>query len=302
MENRVKKAATNPQITVVTGTLNRPHVVLYLIKQLEDISKTLSVEVIVVDQSLPENWQHLQEQFPRLDNFTLFHFDTPNTCKYLNYGWKNANSALVLYLDDDVTITDRTIQAHIDAYSDPTIQAVAGRVLNDGEQATKDKRVGKIMWYGAEFTKNFSFDHKTFADFPYGCNMSFRKDALKEMGGFDEKLSPPIYAFNEVDLGYRITKKWKNSLVFSPEALVYHHQYKRGGTRNDFEIQNVFQSNNFNYGYFLGKNFSWIENAIYFFRRFPYQIIREPNAIPYIVRGFISSHATKEVSNKKKEE
>ena len=31
---------------------------------------------------------------------------------------------------------------------------------------------------------------EVFCGFPYGCNMSFRKRALQEIGGFDEKLSP----------------------------------------------------------------------------------------------------------------
>jgi GT2 family glycosyltransferase len=192
-----------------------------------------------------------------------------------------------------VTLTEKTITAHIDAYKDLTIKGVAGRVINDGETISNDSRVGKIFWFGAAFKKNFSSETKTYADFPYGCNMSFRKEVLKEMGGFDKKLSPPIYAFNEVDLGYRINKQWKNSILFTPEALVYHHQHKRGGTRNDFIVKEVFQSNQFNYGYFLGKNFSLLENIICFIRRSLYQIMKEPAAIPSILNGLLYAKKNK---------
>lgn len=287
MENRVKEASTNPQITVVTGTLNRPEIVIQLITQLVEASKKIDLEVLVVDQSLSDNFLKLKNQFPVLNNFTLVHFDKPNTCKYLNYGWKNANAPIVLYLDDDVTITDNTIQSHIDAYSNSDIHAAAGRVINDGEETTTDDRVGKIIWYGAIFTKNFTYEKSSYVDYPYGCNMSFRKETLEELDGFDEKLVPPIYAFNEVDMGFRISKRWKNSITFLPEALVYHHQYKRGGTRNNFEIQAVADSNNFNYGYFVGKNFSWFENFLFLLRRLPYQIVKEPAAISQIFRGFL---------------
>ncbi|MFA5770202.1 MAG: glycosyltransferase [Patescibacteria group bacterium] len=270
----------NPQITIVIGTLNRPKVVLSLINQLEKESKRIPLEVIVFNQGIKFN-------FPKKNNFSLIHLDKPNTCKYLNLGWKKAKAPIILYLDDDVTITENTITSHIEAYKDSSIMAVAGRVINDGELTSADPQVGKILWFGAEFTKNFSYEKQVFVDFPYGCNMSFRKITLEKVGGFDERLAPPIYSFNEVDIGYRINKIWPNSIVFKPEALVYHHRYKSGGTRNNFDPSDIFHANQFNYGYFLGKNFSLVENASCFFRKLPYQIIKEPKAISHILQGFI---------------
>lgn len=281
------------EITIVIGTLNRPSILMDLIYQLTLESKKTVLEVIVVDQSTLENYRLLQERFPKQINFKLVHFDKPNTIKYLNYGWTHSKAPIVLFLDDDVTLTEKTIESHIESYNDPSIKGVAGRVINDGEKTTDDPKVGKIFWFGAVITKNFSFQTKTFVDFPYGCNMSFRKQALKDLGGFDEKLSPPIYAFNEVDMGCRINKQWKNSIIFSPEALVYHHQYARGGTRNDFEIKKVTDSNNYNYGYFLGKNFLILENIICFIRRFLYQIIKEPTAIRAILKGLLYAKKNK---------
>lgn len=286
MENRTNQTPQEPYITVVTGTLNRPKVVLELIKQLKQEAKKIPLEVIVVDQSTHDNYVQLLDRFPKASNFTLVHFDRANTCKYLNFGWKQAKAPVVLYLDDDVTITDKTIQAHLDAYMQPSIRAVAGRVINDNEHITTDPRVGKVLWFGAEFTKNYTYEHGTYVDFPYGCNMSFRRETLEEVGGVDEQLAPPIYAFNEVDLGYRISSKWKNSILFSPDALVYHHQYPRGGTRNDFEIAEMKRSNNYNYGYFLGKNFNWLQKFICFARRLPYQITKDWASTKDILAGF----------------
>lgn len=281
-----------PEITIVIGTLNRPNIVMSLIGQLVEKAKKIKLEVIVVDQSTSENYNELTKKFPKQINFKLTHFNKPNTVKYLNYGWKNAKASIVLYFDDDITFTENTIQAHLEAYENLSINGVSGRVINDGEKISQNQSVGKIKWFGAMFSKNFSYDKKALVDFPYGCNMSFRKQALNDLGGFDEKLSPPIYAFNEVDLGYRINKRWKNSILFSPEALVYHHQYKKGGTRNDFTVEDIFRSNQFNYGYFLGKNFSLFENIICFLRRLPYQLIKEPGAILHIIRGFIYGKKT----------
>ncbi|MFA6004863.1 MAG: glycosyltransferase [Patescibacteria group bacterium] len=297
MANREKEAAYHPRITVIIGTLNRPNVVLKLLEQLGNESKRTDLEVFVIDQSDKPNYDILRSHFPNRKGLALTHFETPNTCKYLNYGWQHATSDLILYLDDDVEITETTIPAHISAYSNPEIMGVAGRVLNDGEQTTSEKQVGKIIWYGAIFKKNFSSERQTFVDFPYGCNMSFRRETLKEVGGFDEKLSPPIFSYNEVDVGLRITKRWKNSIVFLPEALVYHHRFHQGGTRNNFSSQNVVDGNNFNYGYFLGKNFSRIENVLSLLRRLPYQLVKDPQAVPRIVKGFIAGKKSVQASH-----
>ncbi|MCR4326893.1 MAG: hypothetical protein NUV52_04545, partial [Candidatus Roizmanbacteria bacterium] len=208
--------------------------------------------------------------------------------KYLNLGWQQASALIVLYLDDDVSISESAIKAHINAYERESTFGVAGRVINKNKKIkNEESRVGKIAWYGAGFIKNFSSEHQVFVDFPYGCNMSFRKKTLQEIGGFDEKLAPPIYAFNEIDLGYRVSKRWKNSLIFEPKALVQHFQSKEGGTRNNFNTQEVFRSNQFNYGYFLGKNFSMPENIVCAARRIMYQLACEPSALPYILKGFM---------------
>ena len=276
----------DPKITIVIGTLNRPKVVLSLIHQLEKAAKKIPLEVIVFNQGI-------KFTFINKNNFILVHLEKPNTCKYLNLGWKMAKSPIVLYLDDDVTITEKTITSHIEAYDNPSIQAVAGRVINDDENISLDPQVGKILWFGAVFTKNFSYEKQVLVDFPYGCNMSFRKISLEKVGGFDQRLAPPIYSFNEIDIGYRISKRWHNAIVFKPEALVYHHRYKSGGTRNNFTQEEIFHGNQFNYGYFLGKNFSRIENIACFFRKLPYQIIKEPKAIPDILQGFISGKKTR---------
>lgn len=279
-----KEKNTHPLLSVVIGTLNRPEVVLKLLRQLIEYSTPL--EVIVYDQSNQENYEKLKSEFPDNENYILKHLSQPNTCRYLNLGFKEAKAPIMLYLDDDVTLTASTIQAHLSSYDDKSIMGVAGRVINDNESIIVNNNIGKIYFYGAKIVKNFSGTTKSFVSFPYGANMSFRKKALEEVGGFDEKLSPPIYSYNEVDLGIRISKKWRNSIIFNPEALTYHHRYPHGGTRT-FTDQEVNKSNQLNYGYFLGKNFNIFQNVICLLRRLPYQLIKEPKEVPNIIKGYI---------------
>jgi hypothetical protein len=290
MANREKETALKPQITVV---------VLNLIQQLIVESKKTTREVIVIDQSDIYTYNSLLQLFPKLHNFHLYHQDEKNICKYLNFGWKIAISPIILFLDDDTELTTDTISSHITSYEQNSTLAVAGRVINDHEKIILNPHVGSITWYGAAMSMNFNYNKQTFVDFPYGCNMSFRKNTLQELGGFDESYTPPGFAYMEVDLGYRLNKRWPKSFVFNPDAMVYHHKHSTGGTRDNYLAKIIFQSNQFNYGYFLGKNFSFIENVICLLRRLPYQLIKEPAAIPSIIKGYISSHATRGESSRK---
>ena len=284
-----------PTISIVIGTLGRPIVVTKLLDDLVKYSKKISFEVLVFDQSKENDYKYLVRRFPKSDNFTLLHNNEPNTCRYLNLGWKKARADIVLYLDDDVRITNDTLSAHIKSYLDKKVKGVAGRVINSGEFITDIKSVGNIKWKGALFNKNFSSSMRCLVDFPYGCNMSFRRSALLKLGGFDEKLKPPIYSFNEIDIGLRLNKSWPNSLIFEPEALVYHDRYPYGGTRT-YSKDQVDYWNNFNYGYFLSKNYSWLENLFFCVRRLPYQLLLEPKGILPIINGFVYGKRVKRQS------
>jgi len=281
----LQKKINLPVISIVIGTFNRPATINLLLKQLILESKKINFEVIVYDQSDKKNYQKLSAIFPKNTCFKLIRLDHPNTCQYLNLGWKNARGAIVLYLDDDVQITKETIPAHINAYTNQKTMAVAGRVINAKEKINHSDRIGRVYFFGAIIEKNFSSEKKAFVDFPYGCNMSFRKSILEKIDGFDEKLAPPIYSFNEVDLGIRVSKKWPNSIIFEPKALVYHKRYASGGTRS-YKQSEIKASTDFNYGYFLGKNFSLAENLLCLLRRIFFQLANDPKAIPHILKGF----------------
>jgi GT2 family glycosyltransferase len=290
---------TNPQITqmlnmnnyelsIVIGTLNRPQTVLKLLKELLKERQKLNFEVMVFDQSTNENYQNLLSKFPKQRGFTHFHFTPNNTPRYLNMGWQKAKSPLVLYLDDDVSLTPDTLSTHLKAYENAAVLGVAGRVINDGEKLSSSSTVGKVLFFGAGFVQSFSSLKGQSVDFPYGCNMSFRKSALETLAGFDERLAPPVFAYNEVDLGYRLNKLSPHSLVFAPQALVYHHRAGSGGTRDSKNQSLIAKGNAFNYGYFVGKNFSCAQNLLFLMRRLPYQILREPNLLLPIIKGLLA--------------
>ncbi len=201
--------------SVVIPTYKRPGLAENLKKQIHQY--TPDIEVVIIDQS---NSKH------------------PNTSVAKNQGIAKAKGEIVIFFDDDVEITPNTIKAHLKEYSNSNILGVSGRVINDGEAipANKDVETGTMNKLGTSFVKNFWGERRQNVVHPYGCNMSFRKSILETVGGFDTKFPPPLSSFEEIDLGLRVSKI--GVIIFSPDALVYHHRASSGGTRTDIKTRN----------------------------------------------------------------
>ena len=76
------------------------------------------------------------------------------------------------------------------------------------------------------------FDHTTPGNVMTvrGCNMSFRRDLLARLGGFDPALLPP-YSFREdTDMSFRV-RAAGYTIRFSPAAALVHLDAPTGGTR-----------------------------------------------------------------------
>jgi len=93
---------------------------------------------------------------------------------------------------------------------------------------SKNKRCWEIRFDGS-IISNFNADYRIEVDHVYGCNMSFRRNILVDIGGFSLDYSGNAY-FEETDLSIRVRKQGYK-LVFDPTALVIHLMADEGGVR-----------------------------------------------------------------------
>jgi len=232
------------KVSVVIPTYNRPGLALNLARQIR--KHAAGVEIIIVDQS------EEREDPKEIKKLAIKYLDShgANTSIAKNIGSKKATGDIIIFFDDDVEITPKTIATHLNEYTDENVQGVAGRVINDGEMVPSKTNIetGRTNKYLTAFTGNFWGTSEQTVQFPYGCNMSFRRIIFEEFDGFDEKILPP--GFEEYDLGLRITHLGK--MVFSPEALVFHHKAPSGGTRINKDIW--FRNYYWNYGRLVRKH------------------------------------------------
>lgn len=169
--------------------------------------------------------------------------------KLRNDGYKRAKGDVIVFIDDDVVVTPRWLEGILKIMKRPYIGGVSGPcIITEEYKKNRDifkfdlirKLHDKLFLDGLEdlpghITRAGAWTHGAHleschyageVDFLEACNMAYRKEALDEVGGFDEKYGG-IGDWSEPDLSFRIRKAgWK--LWFTALAKVYHNTSKSG--------------------------------------------------------------------------
>ena len=186
-------------------------------------------EVLVVDQSPdhePETWAVLRALPPHAQHVRL---PRPSVTAAVNVGVRMAKAPLLLFLDDDIEIREPALLArHARHYDDPSIAGVVGRIVNaDGRgDLPRPAAAGPLGFL------DINFDHPHPMDVPTaaGANMSFRRDVVERLGGFDERYTANAFRW-ETDFSLRVIRAGYR-IRYDPEARVLHHYGTPGGCDN----------------------------------------------------------------------
>lgn len=244
-----------PQVTVVIPTLNRAQPIVDLVNDLLQ-QKYPSFAIIVVDQTAAVN--------TALSKLAASHFqvkiirpDIVGTCHARNVGVAAATGEIIVFLDDDVRLPDRGFLAgHAKNYSDPTVGGVAGRVNDRNETLNREQQgpVCRVTATGRIFG-NAASNIRQDVNAPRGANMSFRKTAIFQVGGFDEQFRGNAMR-EETDFSLRVVKAgWR--IVYDPSASATHLSLQ-GGSRSADRLR-WYRDFFFNESYFFLKHFSrWL--------------------------------------------
>jgi len=187
-------------------------------------------EVVVVDQSPehdPETWAALRVLPPHAQHVRLSH---PSVTAAVNVGVRLAKAPLLLFLDDDIEIREPELLArHTRHYQDPSIAGVVGRIVNAERQGDlpRPAPTGRLGFLDMNFDHPYAMDVPTAA----GANMSFRREVVERLGGFDERYTANAFRW-ETDFSVRVTRTG-HRIRYDPEARVIHHYGTPGGCDNE---------------------------------------------------------------------
>ncbi|HVY70700.1 MAG TPA: glycosyltransferase, partial [Verrucomicrobiae bacterium] len=176
-------------------------------------------EIVVVAQAVgqPSRDLYCAPGVP-LEKVRVFFLDQPNLIHARNLGIRESRGEITIFVDDDIKPGTGFVKGHVAEYHNPAVGGVAGRILSELESPREklnplalDPQAG---WW------HTNFDHRERVPLMHarGCNMSFRRALLVEIGGFD----PCCRAFrDDSDVSFRV-RALGYKLVFGPDAELLH--------------------------------------------------------------------------------
>ncbi len=208
-------------VTVIIVTLNRPDCVRRCLECLEQ-QEPQPDQVVVVDASDDDATRNVVSTFSN-----VFYRRNENGYGRMtasrNIGLLCATGEIIAFIDDDAFAHRGWLAALLEPYHDVTVGAVGGRALNNqpGEHKLGVDRIGRLLPNG-EVTGNFAADPGKLVEVDHiiGCNMSFRRSVLAELGGLREDY-PGTEVREETDISLRI-RKLGYSVLYTPFAIVDH--------------------------------------------------------------------------------
>jgi cellulose synthase/poly-beta-1,6-N-acetylglucosamine synthase-like glycosyltransferase len=201
---------SQPNVSLVIVSRNRPDDLKRVLSSLRFQTYT-SFEVIVVSNHDPED-SHIK----------YVRFDEPNICAARNIGINHSAGSIVAFCDDDAIPEPEWLSRLVPAFDDMDVGIAGGFV--------RGRNGISFQWMGIE-TDQFGMDYPLEIISPVtrglkngrmlkvqGTNCAFRKQAVVNLGGFDEGFA---FYLDETDLSWRMTKAgWKTKVI--PNAQVQH--------------------------------------------------------------------------------
>lgn len=220
-----------PFVSVVVGIRNEEKFIGECIESLLNLDYPRnSYEIIIVDGMSTDKTRDIVQKYP----VKLLLNEKKNVAAARNLGVKNARGELVAFTDGDCKVDPQWLKALICEMREAPDEVVCfggPNLIFD-----TDPVFGRVVGYsqesflgsgGSAQSKNSTKKHYV-GSLP-NCNAMYKKTAIQEVGGFDER----FVVGQDGDLNYRIGKKG-NRFLYIPEAQVLHH---RRGTFKSFSIR-----------------------------------------------------------------
>jgi GT2 family glycosyltransferase len=202
-------------ITVAIPTYNRGAI---LAETIEHVRALQPAEILVVDQT---------KDAQSLPDVRLIRLPEPSIPHAMNVALEQASNEIVLFLDDDVIPSADLLREHLAAHADDRVWAVAGQVLQPGQEPTHvDERPRTTI---PDLAFPFHSDTPCTVENVMAGNLSVKRTFVLSIGGFDENFFGVAYRF-ETDFARRIVAAG-GTIRFAPKASIRHLQIPTGGVR-----------------------------------------------------------------------
>ena len=203
-------AASLPHITVIVCSYNGTATIRECMEGVLNLDYP-NYDVVVINDGSKDNLAEIVSEYP------VKLVTTPNRglSSARNTGMLNATGEIIAYIDDDAYPDEHWLRYLAYAYSTSDHACIGGPNIVPGNDPFISTCVANAPGGPVHVLETDEI-----AEHVPGCNMSFRKDALMKIGGFD-----PVYrcAGDDVDVCWRIQQSGR-TIGFHPSAVVWHHR------------------------------------------------------------------------------
>jgi GT2 family glycosyltransferase len=222
----------DPLVSIVVCTRNRPEHIETCIQSLLE-QQYHNIEVVIVDQSSStESYKIIQRLFGSAKiKIRYTATNSVGLSKARNIGIKYSSGEIVAFTDDDVIADKNWILNMVNDFHEySTINCIFGKVL----PLFYGKSRRAICTLDIPNYKLYSHTHLNPYGVGVGNNMSFRKELINIVGSFDERfgVGSPLGGADDIDYIYRVFLNGFD-ILYSPEVVVYHKQWKEDETLNE---------------------------------------------------------------------
>lgn len=235
-------------VSAIIATVGRPELLRLCLESLAKQTVGIAEVVVVHCGSDSETPAVTKDARWRKAGFEVRYFHHPerNCARQRNFAIERARHDYLLLIDDDIEVDPHWVEELFKPIgADPTVGATMGRLVNQ-PMATptffwrlyrrllhghvEGFRPGKLI--GAALPNGFP----TTAEEPISCEWigggasALRRDAFESVGGFASFFTGSSPG-EDLDLGYRLSRKWK--VLYVPAAQCIHHQSPSGREQSD---------------------------------------------------------------------
>ena len=215
------------RVSVVVPTCNRRELLERVAEAV--LRQTLPpdrYELIVVDDGSSDGTEALGAELARRGNVRFVRQANRGAAAARNRGIREATGDAVAFTDDDCLVPSDWLERLAEGYArHPEVAGVGGRI----EPPPEALRSSAVARYEALVARQVfgAGDEEVLGGFecPAGGtnNMSYRRQALLEVGGFDEAFPPFVWG-EDADLKLRLTQRGAR-LLYIPVAVTHLRDY-----------------------------------------------------------------------------
>ncbi len=243
-----KELNNYPSFSIVINTLNRASYLRETLNSFRWLKYPGEFEVVVVNGPSSDNTSEVLASYA--SSIRAGSCELANLSVSRNIGICMARGDIVAFIDDDAVPEPEWLLQLVEPYRDPMVGAVGGLVYNHTGYDFQYKycivdRLGNEDLAMPGPTPHLSFPKSDKIPHLLGCNSSFRRSVLLEVGGFDEEYE---YYLDETDVCLRVVDA--GYIIAQLDCAYVHHKYAPSNIRTSRKV--------------LADRFSVVKNKLYF--------------------------------------